>query len=288
MFRRNEALSRNKVILPPPMHFSSQEFFEGISWHQRWEVFKGVFTPGVNSVDKVCAYVQLPEDLSDKRVLDVGAWNGCFSFECERRGASEVVAYSLENPDESGFNKLKSLLHSKVSYTQGSVYFLSPEVLGSFDVVLFFGVLYHLRYPMLAIDRIRSVCKGTAFIETHVVNGRSLLRKPLTTLGRFSGLSLLFKTTPIWRQYRAYELHPQDQSNWFGPNVQAVIESFESAGFDVIHLTSWDDRAAFRADVSGELPARLLYGTYEGVSSTHAQVSGIPYCHTGPFKDNTP
>ena len=74
-----------------------------------------------------CERVQLPADLTGKRVLDIGAWNGGYSFECERRGAAEVVAYSLENPDVTGFNRLKALLGSRVRYVQGSVYTLSPE-----------------------------------------------------------------------------------------------------------------------------------------------------------------
>src|SRR5713226_8698296 len=110
-------------------------------WHQRWEIEPGVFTPGVNDVGMLLNAVRFPDRIDGLRVLDIGAWNGCFSFECERRGASEVVAYSLENPDESGFNRLKSLLNSRVSYIEGSVYALSPEKLGFFDVILFFGVL---------------------------------------------------------------------------------------------------------------------------------------------------
>ncbi|MDA0266582.1 MAG: DUF1698 domain-containing protein [Cyanobacteria bacterium] len=270
--------SQTSLQMPPP-NFSATDFFKDDYWHQRWEVFPGVFTPGKNPVSDLCKYIQLPEDLTGKRVLDIGAWNGCFSFECERRGASEVVAYSLENPDETGFNKLKSLLDSKVSYVQGSVYTLSPETLGMFDLVLFLGVLYHLRYPFLAIDRLRSVSKKTVLIETHVVNSRRLLRKPYSIIGRLLPLSLLFKSTPIWRQYREFELHPEDQSNWFGPNIQAVTESFETAGFDIVHLSSWAaDRAVFRAEAKDERPARFA-GTYEGLAAAEglapAQIGGL-------------
>src|SRR5438270_11900347 len=120
---------------PAPPGFSPESSFQGIHWHQKWEIYQGVFVPGHNPVGTLCTYAGLPAELSGKRVLDVGAWNGCFSFECERRGASEVVAYSLENPDESGFNRLKSLLNSKVSYIEGSVYALSPEKVGFFDVI---------------------------------------------------------------------------------------------------------------------------------------------------------
>jgi tRNA (mo5U34)-methyltransferase len=279
----NSATTRE--LKPPPANFSAKEFFAGVHWHQRWELFQGVFTPGRNPVHELCAYAQLPEDLSGKRVLDIGAWNGCFSFECERRGATDVVAYSLENPHESGFDRLKSLLDSRVSYVQGSVYSLSPEELGRFDVILFFGVLYHLRYPLLAIDRLRAVSNGSVFVETHVVSHRMLLRAPLAALGGLFRLGWLFKATPIWRQYREYELHPQDQSNWFGPNPQAVLESFQSAGFEIHQSASWGDRAAFRADVKRELPERLLSGTYDSVSPVDARLAGISARRTGLFAE---
>ena len=115
------------------------------------------------------SYCGVPEDLSGKRVLDVGAWNGGFTFECERRGAAEVVAYSLENPDQTGFNRLKALLGSQATYQVGSVYNLDARQLGQFDVILFLGVLYHLRYPLLAADKLRAVTRGTLHIETHVI-----------------------------------------------------------------------------------------------------------------------
>src|SRR5438105_15509393 len=100
-----------KYPLPsPPMGFSKDRLFEGVHWHQGWDVFEGVRLPGRNSVEELRERVQLPANLTGKRVLDIGAWNGAFSFECERCGASEVVAFSLENPETSGFNRLKSLL----------------------------------------------------------------------------------------------------------------------------------------------------------------------------------
>lgn len=239
------------------------DFFDGVRWHQRWEVVPGVFTPGCNPVQRLCDNVGLPTDLSGRRVLDVGAWNGCFSFECERRGAAEVVACSLEDPEETGFNRLHRLLGSKVRYLRGSAYALAPDDLGAFDVVLFFGVLYHLRYPLLAIDRMRSVCQGEVFIETHVIDGNYRFRGALRRLGRTRLLSWLLRPTPLWRQYREYELHPQDASNWFGPNIEAVREAFASAGFDCEFVHLLEDRASFRAKVCQQPPERVLLRTYE-------------------------
>jgi tRNA (mo5U34)-methyltransferase len=248
-----------------PADFSPEAFFAGTCWHQRWEVFPGVFTPGHNPVAELCRNAQLPADLTGKRVLDIGAWNGCFSFECERRGAREVVALSLEDPDETGFHRLRKLLDSKVTYVRGSAYALAPDDLGQFDVVLFFGVLYHLRYPLLAIDRIRSICRGEVYIESHITDAKLRLRGLAGRLGLDRFTTWLLGSTPIWRQYKEFELHPQDQSNWFGPNSRAVIESFESAGFDCKLLHRNEDRGSFRASVKLQPPVRLLKCTYESM-----------------------
>ncbi|MEP7134775.1 MAG: DUF1698 domain-containing protein [Chloroflexota bacterium] len=253
----------SSALSSAPDGFSPDSFFQSVHWHQRWEIFKGVYVPGRNDVVPMCEAVQLPDNLNGMRVLDVGAWNGCFSFECERRGAREVVAFSLEDPTESGFNRLKEVLGSKVQYVKGSVYSLSPEQLGMFDVVLFFGVLYHLRYPLLAIDRLRNVSSGEVFVETHVIDNHSWLRGKPGFLHRLFGLEAVLKMTPIWRQYKEFELSHLDQSNWFGPNIVAVLEAFQSAGFEITHTQSWGDRAGFRAKVRS-IPDRLLKHTYEG------------------------
>ena len=227
-----------------------------------------MFLPGRNDVGEILNTIGFPEDLTGKRVLDIGAWNGGFTFECERRGASEVVAFSLENPATSGFNQIRAALGSKATYVLGSVYNLDPAALGVFDIVLFLGVLYHLRYPLLAADKIRGVTRGEVFIETHVIErcfippGRT--SNEAVTLAQVSPVLL---ETPIWQFYRHGELNA-DPSNWFGPNIPAVVEGFGSAGFDVQVVKSWGGRAAFRAT-----PTRRadFEQTYEGQSPTLQQ-----------------
>jgi len=254
---------------PSPAGFVPDEFFAGIHWHQRWELFEGVFTPGRNPVDYLWRQTGIPDDLSGKRVLDIGAWHGCFSFECERRGAAEVVAYSLEDPDKTGFNKMKAVLGSKVRYVEGSAYTMSSDELGTFDAVLFLGVLYHLRYPLLAVDRIRAVSSDLVFIETHVIDADPHLRRPFERFGCKSKVLDALGGSPLWRQYKAHELAAGDESNWFGPNSLAVIEAFESAGFECSRVNSWGDRASFRAKAV-ELPTRLLKASYEGMPANRS------------------
>jgi tRNA (mo5U34)-methyltransferase len=266
--------STQAALQPPPAGFSASDFFKGVYWHQRWEVFKGVFSPGVNDVSYLWQAVGLPASLAGKRVLDVGAWHGCFSFECERRGAREVIAFSLEDPAQTGFDRLKQALDSNVQYVRGSAYTLAPEQLGSFDVILFFGVLYHLRYPLLAIDRLRSMCAGELFIETHTIDNYPWLRGPRNFFTRWLTGRKALKSTPIWRQYREFELAATDQSNWFSPNAAAVLEAFQSAGFTIEQTGAWGDRAGFRARVC-PVPERLLKHTYESYPH-NVDVVGLP------------
>ena len=115
------------------------EIFKAHHWHQTWEVESGFSTPGHNPIELILNKCRIPEDLTGKSVLDVGAWNGCYSFECEKRGARKVVAADLWNPDHTGFNSLKTYLNSQVTYQQVSVYDLSSEQLGEFDIVFFSG-----------------------------------------------------------------------------------------------------------------------------------------------------
>jgi tRNA (mo5U34)-methyltransferase len=267
------AINTPNSLPSAPPNFSPDSFFQGVRWHQRWEIFPGIFVPGHNCVSYLCEAAQLPADLTGKRVLDVGAWNGCFSFECERRGAQEVIALSLEDSAETGFDRLKQLLGSNVRYVNGSVYSLSPSKFGTFDIILFFGVLYHLRYPLLAIDRLRSVSHGEVFVETHVIDHHLWLRGWLRFLSKLPLFATALRRTPLWRQYREFELHAEDQSNWFGPNVAAVLEAFQSAGFEIAHTRSWTNRAAFRAKISA-IPTRLLQNTYESFPA-NSEIVGL-------------
>jgi tRNA (mo5U34)-methyltransferase len=235
--------------------------FVGTYWHQRWEVSPGVWTPGINDVAALCEAVRLPKDLSGKRVLDIGAWNGCFSFECERRGAREVLGIGPEPSDVTGLDMLKGHLGSRVQYRLGSIYDLEPAALGHFDVVLCFGVLYHLRYPLLGLDNIRRVCRGELFLETACIDRFLLVDGAGEELAavdsRLSGVALL-------QFYRGDELS-NDHSNWFAPNLTALTQMMGSAGFRVGHAANWGVRAVARAQVTPGPAEFLTTGNGEAI-----------------------
>ncbi len=187
------------------------------------ELNDGTVIPGLIPVDALRGRLNrfpLPEDLSGRRVLDVGAASGWNSFECERRGA-EVVAVDCVEYEE--LTAVKRLRESKVEYAVVDVEEVTPERFGFFDYVLFFGVLYHLRHPLLALENICSVTEGTAFIESYVIDDAP---DPSRCFMEF---------------YETDELGGQID-NWCGPTTQCLMAMTRSAGFPRVEFLYTDSR----------------------------------------------
>jgi tRNA (mo5U34)-methyltransferase len=254
-------------VPPAPPGFDADAWFAGIDWFQGWEIFRGVRTPGSNPIDELCGELGLPADLSGKRVLDIGTCNGCLSFECERRGAREVVALDLDEQSRRGFERIRALVGStRVHYRVGSAYRLDPDEIGIFDVVLFCGVLYHLRYPLLAVDNIRRVCRGEVFVESFVIDAAyvGMPEERGWRIGRRQPTTLA--AVPLWQFFRLRELG-DDASNWFGPTSEAIVQAFDSAGFATErrgYRGVSRTRAVFRAAVRPGLAEFLGIGASEG------------------------
>jgi tRNA (mo5U34)-methyltransferase len=208
------------------------------TWFHTIDLGGGVVTPGVDkSPDKLPA-LGIPSDLTGKSVIDIGAWDGFFSFECERRGAARVLAtdgicWTEENmADGGGFRLAHEALESRVEALTARVEDLAAAEIGQFDLVLFLGVLYHAPDPLGYLRTVRKVCKGTAIIETHV--------------------DLLDIDRPALAYYPSSYLNG-DGSNFFGPNEAAVIGMCLDAGFqscEVVNRHYMQNRMVFHAHVS--------------------------------------
>jgi 2-polyprenyl-3-methyl-5-hydroxy-6-metoxy-1,4-benzoquinol methylase len=111
-------------------------------------------------------------DLRGKRVLDVGCRDGLFSFEAERMGSSEVIGIDndLSRP---AVEFLIPFFGSAVKMVEMNLFDLDADTFGLFDVVIFAGVLYHLRYPFWALRILRDVLRegGQLLIETAIWHG---------------------------------------------------------------------------------------------------------------------
>jgi tRNA (mo5U34)-methyltransferase len=199
-------------------------------WHQRFELAPGVVTPGTSNVGLLLDLAGVPTALSGLSVLDLGTSNGGTAFEVERRGAARVVAVDIYPPDWFGFTRIKQALNSQVEFLQASVYELPDRLHEQFDLVLFFGVLYHLRHPLLALDRVRELVRTDIAIETAICDYED------PALSRLS----------CARFYRRAELG-NDGSNWFAPSMAGLLDWVASCGFDVTKSSAWPEGAASRA-----------------------------------------
>jgi tRNA (mo5U34)-methyltransferase len=111
--------------------------------------------------------LKLP-DLTGKTVLDVGAWDGFFSFEFERRGAKRVLAVDVWGEGAfKAFQLAREHFKSKVEFKRLDAHELSPDTVGTFDVVFCAGVLYHLRHPLHGLESLRSVTAGQLILDTY-------------------------------------------------------------------------------------------------------------------------
>ena len=214
-----------------------------IAEHGRWwheiELAPGIITPGEDSNRMklpILDAIGLPRDLHGQRVLDVGCSDGFFSFEMEKRGAN-VTAVDFVPEGYTGFSIAKRILGSSVEYRMDNVYNLSPERYGEFDVVLFIGVLYHLRNPLSGLDAIRSVMKDGAqlFVGTTMVDEYFLL--PDGTVTTLAALHPALLSVPLWQAYPGGTLNG-DFTNCFAPNKQALIAALGESQFQVDAVTT--------------------------------------------------
>lgn len=204
-------------------------------WYHRIELPDGIVTPGWAPLHAP-AY-RIPDDLTGKRVLDVGAWDGFWTFEALKRGAREVVAIddfsdylgSLDQSDRKAWETF-DLCREALGYDETvcqrrefSIYEVSEEDLGQFDVVLFFGALYHLRYPLLGLDRLASVCNGLICIETAILDDYSPYN---------GGLGKGYPGHQVLMEFYPGNQYGNNESNWWVPTLQCVAGMLEAAGFE--------------------------------------------------------
>lgn len=220
-------------------------------WFHSIDLGDGVVTPGRKPllfIREEIEQMNLP-DLRGKSVLDIGAWDGAFSFEAERRGASRVLAldhyawstdtskhrqYADEceakgialspfhlRPElwqpgkllgKKGFDTAHSILHSFVECMVADFITVDPMQIGQFDITFFLGILYHISEPLTALKRLRSWTKEMAIIETQAVYIPDLENVPLFQFFESSALG-------------------NDPSNWWTPNLAGLISMCKAAGF---------------------------------------------------------
>jgi tRNA (mo5U34)-methyltransferase len=205
-------------------------------WYHRIELPGGVTTPGWAPIS-ADAY-RIPEDLTGKRVLDIGAWDGYWTFEALTRGAEQVVAIDdfsdfvgqLKEKDRKAWDNF-DLCREALGYDEDkcqrhemSIYDLKPETFGSFDIVFCFGVLYHLRWPMYAVDKISDICTGELFMESAVADDFSAYR---------GGLGKGFGNEMVAEFYPNDE-YGKNETNWWAPTLRCLGSMVKASGFETV------------------------------------------------------
>ncbi len=196
-----------------------------MGWYHSFELPDGTRIDGfcqLKWLRERYARFPLPADLTGKRVLDIGAWDGWFSFEAERHGASVTAIDCVE---VANFLEIQKKLASPVSYRILDFYELPEAALGVFDFVFCLGILYHLKHPLLALEIVCALTTDTAIVESFVID-------PLTWQDHQDEV-------PTMEFYETDELGNQ-LDNWIGPSVSCLMAMCRAAGFarvEFLHTT---------------------------------------------------
>ncbi len=209
-----------------------REQVESLSWFHSIDLGGGLVTPGTDNSPQKYERLHLPESLAGKTVLDIGAYDGFFSFAAERLGADRVLAVDTlawERGGASGwpcFELAHGVLGSRVEAQKVDIHDVADAGLGTFDVVFCLGVIYHLRDPLRALEAVAKVTNDLLVLETHT--DATHVRRP----------AMVF--------YEGDEL-AGDASNWVGPNEALLASWLREAGFrDIrfVYRRTFFERAA--------------------------------------------
>lgn len=158
----------------------------------------------------------MPEDLTGKTVLDLGAWDGYYSFLAESRNAKQVLAIdNLQAKDGTtlGFETAKKILNSKVEHRIMDA--LDIDKLDNFDIIICFGLYYHVKNIYELLEKCYNKCNEMLLVEGHVIDGYE---------------SMMYF-------YNAYELN-NDPTNYWGMTESCLIKMLSRVGFKKIETIS--------------------------------------------------
>jgi tRNA (mo5U34)-methyltransferase len=173
----------------------------------------------------------LDQDLTGSRVLDIGCNAGFYSFALAERGADVLaIDHDPHYLQQAHWARERFGLEDRVELRQMGVYDLA-RLDEQFDLVLFLGVLYHLRYPLLGLDLVAQKVRGRLVLQTLTLPGDEQVTPPADL--SLDERSLL--TEPGWPTMAFVEHHMAgDPTNWWLANVAAVEAMVRSCGLRVL------------------------------------------------------
>jgi len=171
----------------------------------------------------------LPKSYTGKRVLDIGCADGFFSFDAESKGAKEVIM--IDHVIRPTRVLMEELLETNVKFILSKTDDFYTNITGKFDVILFMGVLYHLRYPLLGLEQVASLLNnnGEIYLET-LIDSKIEFPGMRFIEGDFGGAT----------------------NNWWNPSISCVLALMRSVGLTNEELKS-TNREKTRAFFKGAL-----------------------------------
>jgi tRNA (mo5U34)-methyltransferase len=199
-----------------------------LPWFHQIDFGDGVMTPGHIRISKIRRMSRMlfnGLDLQGRTLLDVGCWDGAYSIEATRRGALVTATDHFvwhEVPQRrQAFDLAIGRLAPRIRVLDLPVEGLTAAGVGRFDIVLFLGVLYHLREPLAALERMAQLAGDTFILETRMTMRHT--RKPVM-------------------QFHPGQTLENDPTNWWTPNRRCVEAMLRDVGFREIRFTQPDWR----------------------------------------------
>jgi tRNA (mo5U34)-methyltransferase len=173
----------------------------------------------------------IPPDLGGKTVLDIGCNGGFYSIEMKRRGADRVLGIDFDERYLAQAKFAAETLGFDIEFRKLSVYDIH-QLEEKFDVVLFLGVLYHLRHPLLALDLIHQHVARDLFVCQSLQRGSEAV-EPLEDDYEFWRTDI-FERPGFPKMYFVEKRYSGDPTNWWIPNRACVEAMLRSAGFEIL------------------------------------------------------
>lgn len=171
----------------------------------------------------------IPEDLTGATVLDVGCNAGFYSIEMKKRGAKHVLGIDVDDRYLSQARFAAETLGVEIELQKCSVY-AADKLDGQFDYVLFMGLFYHLRYPLLALDSLIKKVAGKLVFQT-MVRGSVESREWADDYPFWN--EQIFEERDFPAMYFIEKSYSNDPTNWWIPNRPAVEAMLRSAGLEI-------------------------------------------------------
>jgi tRNA (mo5U34)-methyltransferase len=173
----------------------------------------------------------IPNDLTGKTVLDVGCNAGFYSIQMKRRGAERVVAIDTDEHYLAQARFAAKVSGTDIEFRNLSVYRVS-ELHEIFDVVLFMGVLYHLRHPLLALDLLHEFAAGDLLVTQSMLRGST---ESIDVPPDFQFWERdCFDNKKFPCMYFVEQRYAHDPTNWWIPNLSCFEAMLRSAGFQIL------------------------------------------------------